>query len=358
MKCPNCGHENPDIRLFCARCGEILPEKDESAPVAEEKAPETRPVPDVMDDPFDDVDFYRRRERARRVYEDAWPEFANEPEEKRIPSLFDEKEEERIPEKREMERPRFENSPRPDTYIPRREEEFDPDSIFDVQEKPRAAGTNRAPDLRGGRTETIIPQRDESLDPDDFFDVKGRSASFDRAANPAKKRRVRRPDEFEDNDSQSFAMRHMRGIVTLALLLFTLAIVAIWAMTPSAQIALARIDMAWDVAAYEELGLDAWGSENYTVAAHYFEQAYKRDPENSGYARYAAESWMRAENYDQAAKALRICIAADPSNVDYYLALMDIYYGYENLPDSDRRLVDEGYERTGDSRLKYTTQED
>ena len=195
MKCPNCGHENPDIRLFCARCGEILPEKDESAPAAaEEKGSDVKVVPDVMDDPFDDVDFYRRRERARRVYEDAWPEFAQETEEKRIPSLFDEKEEERIPEKRETEKPRFEDSPRPDTYIPRREEEFDPDCIFDVREKPRTAGTNRAPDLKGGRSETIIPQRDESLDPDDFFDVKGRSASFDRAANPAKKRRVRRPE--------------------------------------------------------------------------------------------------------------------------------------------------------------------
>lgn len=367
MKCPNCGYENPDIRLFCARCGEILPEKEEETPVKQAESAQTEEKKrdyDVMSEPFDDVDFYRRRQRARRVYEDAWPEQPVEDAPKTVRSIFDD--EDAAPVREERPRPEYRTAPRPDTYIPRREENIDPDSFFDVDERPNSrdrfsGDSRRAPDLGGtaARPETFVPRREEELGPDNFFDVNGRSSSFDREDAPARKRRLHRGNEFEDaDDGQSFAVRHMRGIVTIALLLFTVAIMVIWAITPGAQKTLAKLDLAWDASAYEELGLDAWADESYTIAAHYFTKAYDKDPRNTDYAKYAAESWIRAENNAMAAQALRKCIAAEPANVDFYLALIDICYGYDNLPDSDRLLVDEGYRRTGDSRLDYTSQEE
>lgn len=345
MKCPNCGRDNPDIRLFCAHCGELLPEIDES----QEKMPheiassadadayqrpqsqkesadtgKTKPTSVLFEQ--NDTEFYQRRERARRIYEDMWPE-ENDPEsaEKAPPSLFDETDN-TAPQKSayshapELGRSKPSAAPRPSTYLPSRDDEFDPDSIFDVH---------------------------------------GRAASFDGGeSKPRARSRLHRGDEFEDGDRQSFAVRHMRGIVAAALLIFTIAIVVIWAITPAAQLTLAKLDMAWSAAAYEKIGLEAWEKGDYTASGHYFTQAFKRDPKNSAYAVYAANSYIEVGDMDKAADAIRKCIVAEPNNAEYYVALMGIYSGYENLPEADRQLVDEGYRRTGDGRLENNKVED
>lgn len=343
MKCPNCGRDNPDIRLFCAHCGELLPETEEPAqdkpgeieadddirlyqrPVKTQDAAapvfETTAAPDP--DSSDDTEFYRRRQRARRVYEEAWPEDAAESPRKEIPSIFDMEEEETSP--------------------PRSEP---------VREIGHAPSLSKGASNDNGRPSTHLPPREEVLNPENFFDVRGHGADFDDETPISRKQGgQRRGYEFEDPDRQSFAVRHMRGIVTMALMLFTMAIVVIWAITPDAQETLARLDLAWSASAYEKLGLEAWECGDFAASGHYFTQALKRAPENSSYAVYAANSYMETGDMGKAADAIRKCIAAEPNNADYYLALIGIYSGYDNLPDADKQLVDEGYRRTGDSRL-------
>ena len=200
--------------------------------------------------------------------------------------------------------------------------------------------------------------REGTLSPDDFFEVKGQAMDFDEAPPRRPVKRARHGSEFEDPESPSFVVRHMRGIVGLLLLIFTVAIFAIWAVTPSAQDTLAKLDLAWSATAYERLGLEAYQTGDFSAASHYFSQALSRDPDNEAYVTYAVNSYIELGNMENAASILRKGISAQPYNVQYYTVLMDIYSGYENLSDADKALIDDGYRRTGDSRLDYSQMED
>lgn len=398
MRCPNCGRENPDIRLFCSRCGELLPEKD--APAAQE-APPAAAAPDFEDDvriyrrperrdaadtaveksenmiaeademrkpvsttahtktreprepanaaaytetrePHEpanaaaqeetlsdtsDTDFYRMRQRSRRVIEEAWPETSEAAQPKRQ-SLFD----------GARERPRTESG---NAYAR-------PERISE----PARPVLNRREVVDAGRASTVIPKRDDTMDPDDFFAVRGQvMPEYAERRKERTARRAGKGDAFEDSAPQSFAVRHMRGIVTLVLLAVTLAIVFIWANTDGAQRTLAQVDLAWKAEAYAQLGQEYYAAGDLSAAGYCYSRALERDGDNANYAISAANAYIEGGYTSKALEALRECIAIIPENADLYVKLMEMQSGYENMSEADRQLVDRGYAITGDDRL-------
>lgn len=337
MKCPVCGRENPDIRLFCMQCGELLPEAEEGAapaqseniyakPAAEEPAifaePEDIPAPEEsVYEAEDDTEFYRQRQRARGFVEETWPESA--PVVSRQPqSIFD--------------------------------EPVDvPEAAENLYARPAYQETQHKPELNrqmpvNGRGSTFIPKREASMDPDDFFAVRGQVLpEYDEEEEAPKRRRTREGD-YEDQAHQSFAVRHMRGIVTLLLLLITAAIVVIWANTDSAQYTLAKADMAWKSSAYERLAEEASQINDLAAAGYYYTAALKRDENNLNYAIMAANSYIEGGYTSKALDAIRKCIEIQPANADLYATLIQLS---PEISAADKQLIRQGYELTGDSRL-------
>lgn len=355
MKCPNCGRENPGIRLFCSGCGELLdseagmPAPDTIEPDDDikiyRKAKEPEPVPDAKeteepddaafldDEPDGETDFFTRRERVRRLYEEDWPELTQKAEPLARERIFD---------GRADEKPKSDGSPyaRPSQDVRR------PPTL--TQRRPVRAG-------QPGKPSTLVPRRDVTLDPERLFTVRGETPfdedDFDRAPR-APRKTARRVSPYEEAESQTFFMRHVRGIVGMILLIVTATIVLTWAFTPSTQLVLAQIDLAWSPSAYASLGTTAYNAGNYAEAGRYFEAALKKDADNVNYAIYAANSYIQNGETARAAAMLKKLIALKPDNADYYVTLIGIYGGYENLPADAKALVDEGYTRTGDDRLK------
>lgn len=367
MRCPNCGRENPDIRLFCSRCGELLPEKGDAAV---QEAPQAVSAPDFdedvriyrrpshesgqtaahaqqenednkaaapvnaapsAEDPLDvsDTDFYLARQRSRKVIEEAWPgEISHSPAPPKRQSLFE----------GAQEQPRRESG---GAY-----------ARSEHSSEPARPVLNRRETFDNGRASTIIPKRNDALDPDDFFAVRGQvPPDYDQLDDDRPVRSASRGDEFEESAPQSFAVRHMRGIVTLALLAVTAAIVFIWANTGSAQRTLARVDIAWQADAYAQLGQEYYAAGDLSAAGYYYSRALARDDTNANYAIAAANAYIEGGYTFKALEALRECIEIMPENAELYVKLMELQSGYVNMSEADRQLVDRGYALTGDDRL-------
>lgn len=334
MKCPKCGHENSDIRLFCSSCGAELPESDsDSSSAAAHAAPQyERPAPQPVDlqpapEPeFKPLDSFDIDESASST-DDLWADDAT-PQAPAAPDLFEEN----------VQKPVISAN---SAYARPRQE--------DIPQRPlltRSAGSDVA------RSKTHIPKRNESMDPDDFFAVRGQVLpEYNDEETEAPKRRRKRENEYEDSAPQSFAVRHMRGIVTLVLLLLTVLIVLIWANTDNAQLTLARLGIAWKPEAYAELGAQAYAANDLSAAGYYYSGALERDSTNYNYAISAANAYIEGGYIPNALDTLRICIELQPQKVEPYIMLMDLQSGYDNMSEYDRQLVDNGFAITNDSRL-------
>lgn len=361
MKCPVCGRENPDIRLFCMQCGELLPEtaeENEQQPAAEPTGDFSRPVNTPTEEkcapqwefseaeydtsepehhaaadaeishelPPDDTQFFRERQRVRGIIEEAWPEEEPEAVPEKPASLFD--------------------------------EAFDaPEKQENLYARPEEDETPRRPDLNrrttaSGRANTYIPRREESMDPDEFFAVRGQVLpEYDEEEEARTRRKSRREGNYEEEVTQSFAVRHMRGIVTLLLLVLTVVIVLIWANTGAAQYTLAKVDIAWKSDAYAQLAEEAYAAKDLSAAGYYYTAALQRDADNYNYAVMAANSYIEGGYTAKALEALRTCIGMDPKNADLYAAMIQIQPDPAAISASDRELIRKGYELTGDNRL-------
>jgi len=351
MRCPKCAKENPDIRLFCMSCGELMPEEEPEAEdvkeeeaaarditaeslteeMCEESSDTSDELPEAFDVSEDDTEFYRVRSKARRVIEEAWPEEINRPTSVRKTSLFDND--------KDFEEPEQEES------------EYSRNDYRDNRQKPTLDRRN-IPEL--GTPSTIIPKREEKLEPDDFFSVKGQVLpEYDdedddwNDENEFHSRSVVKRKE----PKQSFIIRHMRGVVTLLLLVITAVIVIIWANTDSAQLMLAGIDLAWTPESYAQLADEAYAKKDLSAAGHYYSLAYEHDMGNYNYAVMAANSYIEGGYNSKALEAVRICIELKPADANLYLMLLQLQPDPENIPSGDRELLKQGYRLTGDSRL-------
>ena len=304
MKCPKCGHANPDIRLFCMNCGELLPD-------------ETGELQNQERQPEEKADAFARPAQSAASFTE--PETAAEKETGAAEDLFD------IEDETPVGRPAV---------------------------APARPVLDRRVPVETGRANTYVPRRSETMEPEDFFAVRGQVLPEYDDEHEMRPKKRRPGNEFEDDAPQSFAVRHMRGIVTLALLAVTAVIMLIWVNTDSAQLAMAKIDMAWKAEPYAELGAEAYAQGDLSGAGYYYMQALKREADNKDYAVMAANAYIEGGYTAKALEAIRECIGIAPEDADLYAALIDLQGGYENMPASDRQLVDKGYELTGDERLK------
>ena len=92
--------------------------------------------------------------------------------------------------------------------------------------------------------------------------------------------------------------------------------------------------------------------EEYRQAGVYYERALARDSDNYSYASSAAMSYIAADNREKATEMLKKCIEIQPLSVEPYVYLAGLYPDAATRPGSITMLIQQGYQTTGDSRLK------
>ena len=398
MYCSHCGKKVNDTMLFCPFCGEaiVIPEQDEpeapSVPAADSATMEAAPEPVA---PIES-------EEAPAPDETAEPEQEKNQEPAPVPEMP--KPREREVGEAEAELLDWESTRR--AYVtddvwanPQAHKEAFAPLSFDDQEagkedwrediarrKEEAAPEKKAPDMSGGEHEpvrldgaaptleadmsgvkpsaskhakprngasTLVPPK--QMDPNDIFMDGGGSDydDYDDFDAPSKDFE----DEkyaFEDADEGSFFMRHIRGIVGLALFVILILMFVIFAFSKAGQQSLARVNLAWSTEAYTQLGYQYYQAEDYAQAGLYYERALQREPHNYNFASSAAMAYVEAKNTDKAAAMLKRCAEIQPTLLEPYIYLLNLYPDAAQRPWDITQLLQQGYQYTGDSRLNVT----
>jgi len=213
--------------------------------------------------------------------------------------------------------------------------------------KPLSAGHDKA----HKSANTLVPPK--QMNPNDIF-MDGGDDAFDEFDAPDKKDYVEEEFVFEDADEGSFFMRHIRGIVGLALLVILLLMFVIFAFSKPGQQSLAKINLAWNKDTYTELGVKSFNDGQYAQAATYYERALQRDPQNYDYASSAVMAYEKAGNKEKEAEMLKRCIEIRPDALEPYFYLLQLYPSAAQRPWEITQLLKQGFERTGDVRLNVT----
>ena len=342
MFCSRCGKRVLDSMLFCPFCGAeiIIPDQD-SAPAAPVTTPvEPEPVPEAP------------------VVETAVPEPEPEPEPERPAPLIDD-------DMAWADPPEEEPEPTPEPE-PERAPDPKPEP---VREDPwESAG----PQLRRRPSTVPVPDvpptldmfmDDEEEEEDDFDAFEEEAAEAESRARQRRQDNYRRyrdddddeDDDDDDDDEEGFFTRHLRGIVGLVLLLALLGGLAFYAMTDVGQGQLAKVNVTLPfikAEAYSRLGYEAYQEGRFAESAAYYERALSREPESYNYASSAAMAYISDNNTDKAAELLRRCAELEPKRVEPYIYLLNLYPDPNTRPWEITRLVEQGYQETGDGRLK------
>ena len=163
-------------------------------------------------------------------------------------------------------------------------------------------------------------------------------------------------DDYDFEEDEGFFARHLRGLIALSLLLILLALCGIYAFSNPGQEHLARLNLSWKPEVYSRLGYEYYQNEDYNAAGEYYERALTRDVANYSYASSAAMAYITGGNNTKAEELLRKCVEINPTAVEPYIYLLNLYPNAAQRPASVTRLVQEGYTLTGDSRLDLGTQ--
>lgn len=156
---------------------------------------------------------------------------------------------------------------------------------------------------------------------------------------------------YEDAESGGFFIRHIRGMVALALFLVVMAIVVGWTLSSAGQTTLAQANLAWRPQAYEKLGYEAYQNSQYALAAEYYARALQRDSDNFSDAYSAGVAYYRDGNVEKAAEMGRRAVEIAPSRADGYLLLQRLYSDASSRPWEIQQLLQQGYQLTGDESL-------
>lgn len=215
--------------------------------------------------------------------------------------------------------------------------------------KPRTREPNRRKPAN-----TLVPPK--TMDPEDIF-MDGKRAPFDEE-DPydydGREEDLKGRFEFEDDDEGSFFMRHLRGIVGLALFAILLLMIVIYAFSKPGQQSLARVNAAWSRDAYSTLGFEYYQAGNYSQAGLYYERALQRDPTSYSFASSAAMAYLEAGDNERATAMLKRCAEIDPTKLEPYAYLLKLYPDAASRPWDITQLLQQGYQRTGDARLNVT----
>lgn len=200
----------------------------------------------------------------------------------------------------------------------------------------------------------------DDFDDDDFDDfeeavgrVSRRTAKPARSGRPRPSKKSRRRDE-DDDETRGFLMRHIRGVVGVLLFLVLVAILAIYVLSDAGQMHLARINATLPLRAdiYKNIAYEHYKSGEYAQSGIYYERALARAPGDFDCATSAAMAYLSAGDNDRAAEMFRKSIALKPEAVEPYLYLMNLYPNANSRPWDVAQLLAQGYELTGDERLK------
>ena len=149
-------------------------------------------------------------------------------------------------------------------------------------------------------------------------------------------------------------MRHLRGIVGLALFVILILMFVIYAFSSAGQLTLARLNLAWSTAAYSQLGDESYEDGQFAQAGQYYERALQRDPDNYAFASAAVMAYLEAEDNDKAAAMLKRCAEINPTLLEPYIYLLNLYPDAAQRPWDVTQLLQQGYQATGDDRLKVS----
>ena len=382
MYCSHCGKKVGDSMLFCPFCGEpiVIPEQDEPAkatptagealvtavPVEDEKPEEqtSAPVPDPESDEKGEsgsndaarelLDWAQEREH----HADVWARDDSEIETFQPLKLEQDEEpsddwKEEISRKKEAvvqekKPPEMQRS----TPDPVRLEGKAP-KLQSEMKGVKPAGMENAGKTARKHANTLVPPK--TMDPNDIF-MNDRGMNYDDEPDPY-------DDDgddafieefaFEDDDG-GFFMRHLRGIVGLALFVILLLLFVIYAFSKAGQVSLARVNMAWSTEAYITLGNQSYQNGETAYAAQCYERALQRDPDNYNYASSAAMAYFEAKDTEKTAAMLKRCIEIDPMQLDPYIYLLNMYPEAASRPWDVTQLLQQGYKNTGDSRLNVS----
>ena len=396
MYCSHCGKKVKDTMLFCPFCGEpiVIPEQDEPAPADSalvEAAPEPTPrvepkhaaqpvaEPVAEPEPIAEPEPVKEPEpaplppkkperevgeaeaelldwdRSRRQYvqDDVWAN-PEAPREAVSPLTFEEAPAETPQDWRE-EIARKKEEAKPEKKAPEmRANEHEPVRLDGVAPKLEAdiAGAQSVTPRDKGRRDanTLVPPK--QMDPNDIF-MDGGGMDYDDFDAPEKDFSGEKY-VFEDADEGSFFMRHIRGIVGLALFVILILMFVIFAFSKAGQQSLARINLAWSTEAYTQLGYQNYQAENYAQAGLYYERALQREPNNYNFASSAAMAYVEAKNTDKAAAMLKRCAEIQPTLLEPYIYLLNLYPDAAERPWDITQLLQQGYGYTGDDRLNVT----
>lgn len=382
MYCSHCGKKVNDNMLFCPFCGEpiVIPEQD--APVGLEPAADSAPVeaepqvaeavvskPDSVEIPEPDAPQGSPKpsremgeaeaelldwESSRKEYasDDVWSDRDGHAASAFSPLSFEaEKPAETLDWREEIARRKEEAAPQKKTPdisegdVPRLDGiapklESDIEGAKPHREKPRKAAS------------TLVPPK--VMDPNDIFMDGADKDAFDDFDAPSGKDFKEEEYVFEDADEGSFFMRHIRGLVGLALLVILMLMFVIFAFSRAGQQSLARVNLAWSTEAYSQLGYENYQAQQFEQAGLYYERALQRDPDNYSYASSAAMAYVEAKNTEKAAAMLKRCAEISPMLLEPYIYLLNLYPDAAQRPWDITQLLQQGYERTGDIRLNVT----
>lgn len=389
MYCSHCGKKVTDTMLFCPFCGDpiVIPDQDAEAPSpgvdeAPVEAPTLQsqppaeaeadaPEPPVTEVPAPEPESRAEDRPAEPPKDDAAAELLQWDFERR--SLAGDEAE---PEARPDEEP----------FAPLRFDEADEGNGEDWREeisrrKQAAAPEKKAPEMRLSESQAVrLDGRAPALEGETKGEPRAAKAKTHRAANtyvPAKAMDPGdifmddKPDaydsydayddfepdapeddfEYEEEREGSFLMRHIRGIVGLALLVVLALLFIVYTFTNAGQKSLARMNLAWNPSVYAGIAYEYYQNGQYTQAGQYYERALARDADNYAHASSAAMSYVSAKNTDKAAAMLKKCIEIDPNRVEPYVYLLNLYPEAADRPWDVTQLIRNGYQLTGDGRL-------
>lgn len=401
MYCTKCGKKNADDRLFCGFCGSPLdaPEQAPSPEDAERKLygrPE--PAPAVVEletgaekavgpEGQSEASLSRRARRERQAEaaareaaareEDEWPELDIEPPiaprtQARPAPVERTRTHSAEPPRPEADEEGFCAGALDEEYgevadIP--PEEDAPDEAEDPLARPllrepvelRAKHPPRLsrqsapvkPHAATGarRVNTVVPPR--TPDPDDLF-LEDEADAEDDIADFVDE--YLSDYRYEERPGGNFFVRHIRGFVTLILLLVFALGIYFWLAFGSGQRLMGQLYISGNPATYVELGKEAETAGDYAEAGDYFLKALEvrgaeLDSSDRDTAVNAANAYIRAENAGRAAEALEYLIAIDPNDPAPYNTLKQLYPDAASRPQRVTQLLQQGAQNTGDASL-------
>lgn len=343
--------------LFCPFCGEpvVIPDQDDALPTPTPQAsdPPAPPAPQ----PPEDEETETAQETVRKALDELEDEWARPSKPFAPLSLADEAPEESDESWRE------EIARKKEAALPERK----PPAIKRSEAAPvrlEGAAPKLETDIEGAKhrekpvrrrkpANTLVPPK--TMDPDDIFmDARQPDYALPDAFDEDAEDDLAGSFAFEDEDEDGFFLRHLRGIVGLAMFTILLLLFVIYAFSRPGQVSLARLNLAWRVDAYSTLGYQSYQTGDFADAGLYYERALQRSPDSYSFASSAAMAYLEAGQDEKAAAMLKRCAQIEPAKLEPYVYLLKLYPDAATRPWDVTQLLQQGYQRTGDSRLNVT----